>query len=79
MFVQKNNTAQIEPLDESIIRACRANCHAELLVGAVNSELQVTELLETLKLRNVAYSIGLAWGKITPIAGKKCTGQNLSR
>jgi hypothetical protein len=42
--------------------------------------LQVTEFLKTLTLKDVAYSAGLAWGKIMPttIANcwKKCIGKD---
>jgi hypothetical protein len=67
-------------MDQGVIRACKAYYCGELLGGVVNSGLQVTEFLKTLMLKDVAYSVGLAWGKITPatIANcwKKCIGKD---
>jgi hypothetical protein len=46
----------------------------------LNSELQVTEFLKTLTLKDVAHSVGSGWGKIMPttIANcwKKCIGKD---
>jgi hypothetical protein len=80
MFLPKNTTALIQPMDQGIIRACKAFYRGELLGGVVNSELQVTEFMKTLTLKDVAYSVGLAWGKITPTTitncWKKCIGKD---
>jgi hypothetical protein len=72
MFVPKNTTALILLMDQGIIRACKAYYRGELLDGFVNSKLQVKELLKTLTLNDVAYSVGLAWGKITPTTIANC-------
>jgi hypothetical protein len=80
MFLPKNTTALIQPMDQGNIRACKAYYRCELLGGVVNSELQVKEFLKALKLKDVAYSVGSAWGKITPttIANcwEKCIGKD---
>jgi hypothetical protein len=60
MFLPKNTTALIQPMDQGIIFACKAYYRCELLGGVVNSELQVTEFLKTLMLKDVVYSVGLA-------------------
>jgi hypothetical protein len=38
----------------------------------VNSELQITEFLKTLTLKDVAYTISLAWGKDMPHTIANC-------
>jgi hypothetical protein len=43
MFLPRNTTALIQPMDKCIIRVCKAYYRGELLDGVVNSELQVTE------------------------------------
>jgi hypothetical protein len=52
----------IQPLKQGIIRVCKA-CY-RCVGGVVNSELQVTEFLKTLTLKDVSYVVGLAWKKI---------------
>lgn len=80
MFLPKNTTVLIWPMDQSIIRACKTYYCSELLSGLVNSELQNTEFLNTLMLKEAAYSVGLAWERITPTTivncWKKCIGKD---
>jgi hypothetical protein len=64
MFLTKNITALIQPMDQGIIQASIALYHGELLGGAVNSELQIMIFLETLTLKSVTYSVDLAWRKV---------------
>jgi hypothetical protein len=52
MVLPKNTTALIQPMDQGIIRACRAYYRGELIGGVVNSELQVTGILKTLMLKD---------------------------
>jgi hypothetical protein len=79
MFLTKNIAALIQPIDQGIIQASKAFYHGELLGGVVNSELQTMEFLETLTLKDVAHSVELTWGKVTPTAiancQKKCIGK----
>jgi hypothetical protein len=72
MFLPKNTTALIQPMDQGIIRACKDCYCGELLGGVVNSEMQVTEFLKTLTLKDVVHGAGLSWGKITPTTIANC-------
>jgi hypothetical protein len=68
MFLLRKTTALIKPVDQGIIRACKACYHGEMPGGVVNSELQVTEFMKTLTLKDIAYSVGLVWGKVMQAA-----------
>jgi hypothetical protein len=59
-------------MDQGIIRGCKAYYRGDLLGWVVNCDLQVTEFLKTLTLKDVAYSVGLAWRKITPTTIENC-------
>jgi hypothetical protein len=43
-----------------------------LLTAVVNSELQVPQFLKTVALKNMAYSIGLAWKNSSSMTIKNC-------
>ena len=72
MFLPKNTTALIQPLDQGIIHAFKAHYRGGLLSDMVNSELQVTEFLKTVTLKHAAYLIGLAWNKVSPTSIEHC-------
>jgi hypothetical protein len=65
-FLPKNTTAPIQK---------KAYCRVELLCEGVNSELQATEFLKTLTLKDVAYSVSLAWEEIKTKATGNCWGK----
>jgi hypothetical protein len=64
-FLPQHTTALVQPTDKGITRVSGACYHSQLPGRVVNSELQVTEFLKTLTLKDVAYSVRLAWGNIT--------------
>jgi hypothetical protein len=72
MFLPRNTTTLIQLMDQGNIRACKTYYCGEMLGAIVNSELPVAEFLNTLTLKNVSCSVGLAWGKITPTAIANC-------
>ena len=72
MFLPKNTTALIQPLDQGIILTFKAHYRRGLLSEIVNSELQVTDFLKTVTLKNATYSIGLALDKVSPMSIENC-------
>jgi hypothetical protein len=68
IFLPKNTTALIQPLDEGIIRAFEAYYRQALLTAVVSSELQVPQFLKTIRLKY----IGLAWKNISYMTIKNC-------
>jgi hypothetical protein len=70
LFLTKTTMALIQPMDQGIIHACKVY-HDELLSGVVNSELQITEFLNILTVKEAAYSAGFL-EKITPPTTANC-------
>jgi hypothetical protein len=64
MFLTKHIAALIQPMDQGTIQASMAFYRGELLGGVVNSKLQIMKFLETLTLKDVAYSVDLTWRKV---------------
>jgi hypothetical protein len=61
MYLPKNTTALIQPLDQGIIYSFKVNYRWELLLSLLSSERDVPEFLTLITLNDVAYKIGLAW------------------
>jgi hypothetical protein len=76
MFLPKNTNSLIQPMDQGTIQTCKTSCCSKLLGRVVNSELQVTEFLKTLTLKDVAYSAQLACGKLHQLL-KKTGGKSV--
>lgn len=72
MFLPKNTTALIQPLDQGIIRAFKAHYRRELLSALVNSDEEMENFLKSINLKSVAYSVGLAWESITQDTIQNC-------
>jgi hypothetical protein len=56
MYLPKNTTALIQPLDQRIIKV---NYRRELLLSLLSSGYDVPEFLKLLTLKEVAYKIGI--------------------
>jgi hypothetical protein len=72
MFLPTNTTVLIRSLEEVIIQAFKTYYQQAVLTAVVNSELQVLQFLKTVTLKNIAYSIGLAWKNINSLTVKNC-------
>ena len=72
MFLPKNTTALIQPLDQGIIKAFKAHYRRELLSAIVNSDEEMEIYLKSINLKTVAYSIGLAWESISTATIQNC-------
>jgi hypothetical protein len=86
MLLPKNTISLMRPLDQTIIQAFKAYYRWALLMAAINSELQVPvpENSYTFTLKNMTYSIRLAWKNISSMTIKNCwskcitaTGNNI--
>jgi hypothetical protein len=62
MFLPKNITKLINPMDQGLIKAFKAYYHGKL-PGDVNSELKITEF-PIITLKGAAYCVGLASGDV---------------
>jgi hypothetical protein len=51
-------------MDQGVMQASIGFYYSELLGGLMKSQLQIMEFLETLTLKDVAYSVDLTWGKL---------------
>lgn len=72
MFLPKNTTALIQPLDQGIIRAFKAHYRRELLSAIVSSDSDMETYLKSLNLKGVLYSVGLAWQSVTQETIQHC-------
>lgn len=63
VFLQRNRTALIQPMNQGIAQAYNAHYPRQLLPGFVSSELQVTKYRNTLLLKDTANNAGYAWEK----------------
>jgi hypothetical protein len=73
IFLPKNITKLIKPMDQGIIQAFKAHSHGKP-PGDVNSELQITEFLRILTLKGV----GLAQWKVIPSSITNCLEDNVT-
>jgi hypothetical protein len=65
MFLPKNTTALIQPLDQGFTQAFKAFYQWTLLIPVIKSGLQMPQFLKTVTHKNMAYNIGLAWTNIS--------------
>jgi hypothetical protein len=72
MYLPKNTTALIQPLDQGIIYNFKVNYRRELLLSLLFSGCDVPEFLKLLTLKEVAYKIGLAWYCVLKEKIKNC-------
>jgi hypothetical protein len=72
MFLPKNTTVLIQPLDQGFTLALKAYYQWALLTAVIKSELQMPQFLKTVTRKNMAYNIGLAWTNISSMPIKNC-------
>lgn len=65
LFLPKNTTSLIQPLDQGIIHAFKVNYRRELLLSLLAEEIDLSQFLKSLNLKDTIYRIGLAWDSIT--------------
>lgn len=78
MFLPKNTTVLIQPLDQDIIHAFKVNYRRELLLNFLSADNDVTNFLKALTLKDVASKIGLH-GKILRKKKFKTAGKNAAQ
>jgi hypothetical protein len=72
MYLPKNTTALIQPLDQGIMYNFKVNYRWELLLSLLSSGCDVPEFLKLLTLKEVAYKIGLALDCISKETVQNC-------
>lgn len=72
MYLPKNTTALIQPLDQGIISAFKSNYRREMITSLLASDTEVSTFLKKMDLKDVSYSIGLAWQAITSDTIRNC-------
>ncbi|KAK9721600.1 DDE superfamily endonuclease [Popillia japonica] len=72
MYLPKNITALIQPLDQGIIHAFKTNYRREMLKSLLASDVEVSTFLKTMNFKDVSYNIGLSWQAISRDTIKNC-------
>ncbi|XP_067134499.1 jerky protein homolog-like [Centruroides vittatus] len=73
MYLLKNTTALIQPLDQGIISAFKTNYRREMMKSLLASDIDVNIFsFKKMNLKDVSYSIGLAWQAITSETIRNC-------
>lgn len=72
LYLPKNTTALIQPLDQGIINAFKVNYRRELIKSLLSSDDEITKFLKSMTLKEVAYVVGIAWNAISNITVMNC-------
>ncbi|XP_067135445.1 jerky protein homolog-like [Centruroides vittatus] len=72
MYLLKNTTALIQPLDQGIISAFKTNYRREMMKSLLASDIDVNIFLKKMDLKDMSYSIGLAWQTVTSETIRNC-------
>ena len=64
LYLPKNTTSKIQPLDQGIIANFKINYRRELVRAIVENDKLVTAYLKSLTLKDAIYMTGTAWGGV---------------
>ncbi|XP_046351191.2 tigger transposable element-derived protein 2-like [Haliotis rufescens] len=68
----KNTTSLIQPLDQEIIKACKAHYRRFLVNALVERGLDPVAFLQTVTVKNAVLHTDKAWMKVTPATINNC-------
>ena len=77
VFLPKNTTSKIQPLDQGIIAAFKRNYRRNLTVMMVDSRMTVSDYLRSLNLKEAIYLLGQAWNDVTKRSINGCWNKGL--
>ena len=79
MFLPKNTTAHIQPLDQGIIKCFKSNYRRELLLSAIASPADVPTFVKQITVKDAIYTCGRAWDNVTPKTVNNCWTKGLGQ
>ena len=79
MFLPKNTTAHIQPLDQGIIKYFKSNYRRELLLSAIASPADVPTFVKQITVKDAIYTCGGAWDNVTPKTVNNCWTKGLGQ
>ena len=72
LYLPKNTTALIQPLDQGIIHAFKANYRRDLLLSLLAEDHDVHSFLKKINMKEMLYKVSLAWDNITNETVRNC-------
>ena len=72
VYLPKNTTSLIQPLDQGIIATFKKNYRRELVSSIVNGDRSVTEFLKSLSIKDFIYLASTAWNAVLPKTIEGC-------
>ncbi|XP_049845235.1 tigger transposable element-derived protein 7-like [Schistocerca gregaria] len=72
LFLPKNRTALIKPIDQGIIEAFKTHYGREQFTLIVNSDEEMEMFLKSVNLKTVSYSEGLEWESVGTTTISNC-------
>jgi len=77
LYLPKNTTSKIQPLDQGIISAFKAHYRREMVKAMIDSSLGVSGFLKTLNMKEVIYMSATAWAAVSPATIYNCWSKGL--
>lgn len=68
VFLPKNTTAQIQPMDQGLIATLKQNYRKEMMRRIITEDTTLLDFIKTLSLKDVFYLVSKAWSAITESA-----------
>jgi hypothetical protein len=72
LYLPKNTTSKIQPLDQGIISSLKRHYRKELVKDVICSELSVIEFLKKINLKDMFFLTAKAWELVTPKTITNC-------
>ena len=77
VFLQKNTTSKLQPLDQGIISTLKRNYRRNLIVSMVDSSITVSDYLRQLNIKEAIHLVGEAWKGVTEKTIRGCWRKGL--
>ena len=72
LYLPKNTTSKIQPLDQGIISSLKRHYRRELIKDIVCTDLSVVEFVKKMNLKDMFFLTAKAWGQVTPTTISNC-------